>query len=72
MDFTPKTLPTNLEGETTALYLAHLFKDSDIKVTNNHDYPVKIIMWTEGSGTGMVIYAKIIRLQPTNTADNSK
>lgn len=26
-------LPTNLEGETTALYLAHLFKDSDIKVT---------------------------------------
>lgn len=32
-----------------------------ITVYNNHDYPVKINMWTEGSGTGMGIYAQIIR-----------
>lgn len=36
----------------------------DITVTNNHDYPVKISMWTEGSGTGMGIYAKITRYIP--------
>lgn len=36
----------------------------DVKVTNNRNYPVKIIMWTEGSGTGMGIYAKIIEYKP--------
>ena len=36
----------------------------DITVTNNHDYPVQINMWTEGSGTGMGIYAQIIRYIP--------
>lgn len=39
---------------------------SDIKVTNTHDYPVRIDMWTEGSGTGMGIYAKIVRFVPNN------
>jgi hypothetical protein len=32
----------------------------DVKITNNRNYPVKIIMWTEGSGTGMAIYSKMI------------
>ncbi len=36
----------------------------DITVTNNHDYPVMIKMWTEGSGTGMGIYGQIIRYVP--------
>lgn len=36
----------------------------DITVYNNHDYPVEIKMWTEGSGTGMGIYAQIIRYIP--------
>ncbi|WP_296857758.1 hypothetical protein [uncultured Methanobrevibacter sp.] len=36
----------------------------DITVTNNHDYPVKILMWTEGSGTGMGIYSQIVRYVP--------
>ena len=36
----------------------------DISVYNNHDYPVKINMWTEGSGTGMGIYAQIVRYIP--------
>ena len=36
----------------------------DIKVTNNHDYPVMIEMWTEGEGTSMLIYAKIVRFVP--------
>jgi len=36
----------------------------DITVTNNHDYPVMIKMWTEGSGTGMGIYGQVIRYVP--------
>ena len=36
----------------------------DITVTNTHDYPVRINMWTEGSGTGMGIYAQIVRYIP--------
>lgn len=36
----------------------------DITVTNTHDYPVQINMWTEGEGTGMGIYAQITRYIP--------
>lgn len=36
----------------------------DIKITNDFDVPIKIVMWTEGSGTGMGIYAEIIKLDP--------
>ena len=36
----------------------------DITVYNNHDYPVKINMWTEGAGTGMGIYCQITRYIP--------
>ena len=36
----------------------------DITVTNNHDYPVLIKMWTEGEGTGMGIYCQIVRYIP--------
>jgi len=38
----------------------------DVKVTNTKDYPVKIVMWTEGSGPSMHIYAKVIGLIPDN------
>lgn len=37
----------------------------DVKVTNTKDYPVKIVMWTEGSGPGMSIHAKVIGLIPS-------
>ena len=36
----------------------------DIKVANNLDVPVKIVMWTEGEGTGMAICGKIVKLNP--------
>ena len=36
----------------------------DVTIFNNHNYPVQIKMWTEGSGTGMGIYAQIIRYIP--------
>lgn len=35
-----------------------------ILVYNNHDYPVKLVMWTEGEGPDMGIYAQIIRYIP--------
>ena len=37
---------------------------TDIKVTNNRNYPVKILMWTDGSGPDMSIHAKVIALMP--------
>lgn len=37
---------------------------SGITVTNTHDYPVRINMWTEGEGTGMGIYCNIVRYIP--------
>lgn len=45
----------------------------DVFVQNTRDYPIKIIMWTEGSGPSMVIYAKIIELVPvgSKTANHS-
>ena len=36
----------------------------DITVTNNHTYPVKIHMWTEGQGVGKGIYCTYIRYIP--------
>ena len=35
-----------------------------IKVNNTGKYPVKIIMWTTGSGGGTKIYARMVRLVP--------
>jgi hypothetical protein len=38
---------------------------SGIVITNTQDFPVQIIMWTEGSGAGMVIHTKIIKFTPS-------
>ncbi|MDL2270866.1 hypothetical protein LJC03_03550 [Methanobrevibacter sp. OttesenSCG-928-I08] len=35
-----------------------------VKVYNNNDYPIQIIMWYEGSGTGMSLHGQIIRYVP--------
>ncbi|MCL2116047.1 MAG: hypothetical protein FWH29_07490 [Methanobrevibacter sp.] len=37
---------------------------SDIKITNTGKVPIKIIMWTEGEGTSMVICTKIVEYVP--------
>lgn len=58
-------LPVGMDGSENAVLFGYN-PASDITVTNNHDYPVKITMWTEGSGTGMGIYAKITRYIPNN------
>ncbi|MGZ7109061.1 MAG: hypothetical protein ACXVHW_08845, partial [Methanobacterium sp.] len=56
-------LPVGLSNEDTAVMFG--FNPAvDVKVTNSRNYPVQIIMWTEGSGTGMAIYSKIIEYRP--------
>ncbi len=37
---------------------------SGISVYNPTDYPVKIVLWTEGGGTGMTIYSQAIQYTP--------
>lgn len=56
-------LPVGMDGTENAVLYGYN-PASGITVTNNHDYPVKINMWTEGSGTGMGIYAQITRYIP--------
>ncbi len=34
----------------------------DVAVYNNLNYPIKIVMWTQGSGAGTVVYTKIVKL----------
>ncbi|WP_407392546.1 hypothetical protein [Methanobrevibacter sp.] len=57
-------LPTGMTWDENAV-LFGFNPAQDITVTNNHDYPVQIRMWTEGSGTGMGVYAQVIRYIPT-------
>ncbi len=63
-------MPTGLTGDENAVLFGYN-PASDIKVTNTHDYPVKILMWTEGDGTGMAIHSKIVRLLPENQTNSS-
>jgi hypothetical protein len=57
------SLPVGMCNDEDAVLFGYN-PSEDIKVTNTHDYPVKIVMWTEGSGTGMMIYGKIERFIP--------
>lgn len=56
-------LPTGLNGGEYAVNFGYN-PAVDVKVTNNLDYPVKIVMWTSGSGPSMGIYAKVIEYKP--------
>ena len=57
-------LPTGMSWDENAVLFGYN-PACDILVTNNHDYPVKLNMWTEGGGTGMGIYCQVIRYVPT-------
>ena len=57
------SLPVGMCNDEDAVLFGYN-PSEDIKVTNTHDYPVKIVMWTEGSGTGMAIYGKIEKFIP--------
>ncbi|MCC7553175.1 MAG: hypothetical protein KO202_01600 [Methanobacteriaceae archaeon] len=56
-------LPTGLKMDSEAVMFEYR-PCEDVKVLNNHDYPIKIVMWTEGSGAGTVIHSKIVKYEP--------
>ena len=56
-------LPTGMTWDEDAV-LFGFNPARDITVHNTHDYPIQIKMWTEGEGTGMGIYAQVIRYVP--------
>lgn len=56
-------------GENAVLY--GFSPSTGIRITNTLDYPVQIIMGTEGAGTGMGIYCKIIEYKPQTAGSNS-
>ena len=56
-------LPTGMNWDFEAV-LYGFNPSTGIKVTNTGDVPVKIVMWTEGEGTSIVIYSKIVELVP--------
>lgn len=58
-------LPTGMTWDENAV-LFGFNPARDITVHNDHDYPVQIKMWTEGSGTGMGVYAQVIRYIPND------
>jgi len=63
-------LPQGMNGASEAVNFG-VNPGSGIKVTNTGDVPVKIIMWTEGEGPGMIIYAKMIELIPEGYEDTN-
>ena len=58
-------MPVGMTGDENAVLYGYN-PASGITVTNNHDYPVKLKLWTEGEGTGMAIYCQVIRYIPNN------
>jgi hypothetical protein len=54
--------PGMANGELSVLFTTN--PTTTIAVTNTKNYPVKIKMWTEGSGTSMRIYCNIVQLLP--------
>ena len=63
-------LPVGMDGTENAVLYGYN-PASGILVTNNHNYPVKLVMWTEGSGTGMSILCKVIRYVPSDQVNTN-
>lgn len=58
------SLPSGmLSDENAVQYGVH--PSEGIFVKNPLDVPVKLILWTDGSGTGMQIHCQVVKLQPT-------
>lgn len=56
-------LPTPIGIKWDHLAVAYgVSPTGDVSVYNNMNYPIKIVMWTQGSGAGTVVYTKIVKL----------
>lgn len=56
-------LPIGMNGDHEAVNYG-FNPGSGIKITNTGKVPVKIVMWTEGEGTSMIIYSKLVEYVP--------
>ena len=63
-------LPVGMDSGQDAVLFGYS-PSTGIKVTNTLDYPIKIVMWTEGSGTDMVIYSKIYQVGSSESANST-
>ena len=63
-------LPIGMDSGRDAVLYGYS-PSTGIKINNTLDYPIKIQMWTEGSGAGMMIHTKIYEMVPNNHATNS-
>lgn len=58
-------MPVGMTSDESAVLFGYN-PSSGITITNTHNYPVKIVMWTEGEGVGMGIYCTIVRYIPND------
>ncbi|WP_409200983.1 hypothetical protein [Methanobrevibacter sp. DSM 116169] len=59
------SMPVGMTGADEAVLYGY-GPCEDIKIYNDHDYPVKVIMWYTGSGTGLTLHAKIVKFIPNS------
>ena len=63
-------LPIGMDSGRDAVLYGYS-PSTGIKINNTLDYPIKIEMWTEGSGAGMEIHSVIYELIPNSHRTNS-
>ena len=63
-------LPIGMDSGRDAVLYGYS-PSTGIKINNTLDYPIKIQMWTEGSGPGMEIHTVIYELIPNSHRTNS-
>ena len=64
------SLPIGMDSGRDAVLYGYS-PSTGIKINNTLDYPIKIEMWTEGSGAGMEIHTVIYELIPKNHVKNN-
>ena len=63
-------LPVGMSGDEEAI-LYEYRPTIDVLVTNNGDYPIKIVMWTEGESGDTAIYTNIYELRDNSTLNST-
>ena len=63
-------LPVGMSGADEAILYEYL-PTIDVLVSNTGDYPIKIVMWTEGEGGATAIYTKIYELRDNSTINST-
>ena len=64
------SLPVGMDSGRDAVLYGYS-PSTGIRITNTLSYPIKITMWTEGSGPGMEIHTVIYEMIPNSHLNNS-